>query len=297
MLIVKRKYINRLIRLWPLIPAIIYLVSFQIIVFIYLLLLSLSSPDNEVSFPSLHSFTYVVGDKQFVEAFLNTTLFTLIGTPLELITGLIFALLLYRNFLFRNFIRSIFLIPIALPAIVTAMLMYVLFDYPGGHINHFLLGNYSPFPGIIDTPVGWRASQMTALMLSLIGKIWRDMPISMLIISAGLNTIDPELLDAAKTMGASLRQRFFQIIIPLIIPSISVVVLLRSVEMWKEFIFPYILAGRYHFMGTLIDFYYNDMGNSHYAAAVAIIMVVLIVATTLFLSKLMDFFKCYSRTV
>ncbi len=114
------------------------------------------------------------------------------------------------------------------------------------------------------------------------------MPISMLILLSGLNSIDPELFDAAKTMGASLWKRIFSIIIPLIIPSISIVVLLRSVEMWKEFIFPFVLAGRYDLLGTLIDFFYNEIGNSNKAAAVAIVMVVCIALTTMILMKIMD---------
>lgn len=114
------------------------------------------------------------------------------------------------------------------------------------------------------------------------------MPISMLILLAGLNNIDPELFDAAKTMGASLKRRIFSIIIPMILPSISAVLLLRSVEMWKEFIFPFVLAGRNRLLGTLIDYYYNSLGNSHMAAAVAIVMVVCIVISTLLILKSME---------
>jgi ABC-type Fe3+ transport system permease subunit len=113
----------------------------------------------------------------------------------------------------------------------------------------------------------------------------------MLIILAGLNSIDPELFDAAKTMGATLRKRLFSIIIPMILPSISAVLLLRSVEMWKEFIFPFVLAGRNRLLGTLIDFYFNGLGNSHLAAAVAIVMVVCIIITTLTIMKSMEFLQ------
>jgi ABC-type sugar transport system permease subunit len=215
-------------------------------------------------------------------------LFTLVGTPLELSAGLFFALLVYRTFFLRGLIRSIFLIPLAIPALVTAMLLFVLFDFPGGHVNHLLLGYYPPFPALISYPIGWRSSNLFAMGISLFGKIWRDMPISMLILLAGLNSIDPELFDAAKTMGASLRKRFFSIIIPMILPSISAVLLLRSVEMWKEFIFPFVLAGRNRLLGTLIDFYFNGLGNSHTAAAVAIVMVVCILVTTLTIMKSME---------
>ncbi|MBN1309732.1 MAG: sugar ABC transporter permease [Chitinispirillaceae bacterium] len=289
-----KKCRDAVVKVWPLLPAMLYLVGFQIIVLVYLLALSFSSPRGNSTVPSCSSFALIMSDRRFREALFNTTLFTVAGTPLELIAGLVFAFLLYRSFILRNIIRSVFLIPLALPALVTAMMIYVLFDYPGGHVNHLLLGNYPPFPAIIGEPICWRASLLTALSLSLVGKVWRDMPISMLIILAGLNGIDPELLDAAKSMGASLRQRFFRVIVPLIIPSISVVVLLRSVEMWKEFIFPFVLAGRYRFLGTLIDFYYNETGNPHHAAAVAIIMVTCIVGTTLVLHKLLDVLKRYA---
>jgi ABC-type sugar transport system permease subunit len=258
---------------------------------VYLAALSLSSPSIPTDFPSLKPFTALFNDIQFRRALLNSTLFTFIGTPLELSAGIIFALLVYRTFFLRGLIRSIFLIPLAIPALVTAMLLFVLFDYPGGHVNHLLLGNYPPFPALINYPIGWRSSNLFAMGISLLGKIWRDMPISMLIILAGLNSIDPELFDAAKTMGATLRKRLFSIIIPMILPSISAVLLLRSVEMWKEFIFPFVLAGRNRLLGTLIDFYFNGLGNSHLAAAVAIVMVVCIIITTLTIMKSMEFLQ------
>lgn len=277
-----------IVKAWPLFPATLYLLGFLIIVFVYLAGLSLSNPSAGESFPSLKPFVSLFGDIQFQKALLNTFVFTLVGTPLELIAGLVLAMMVYRSFFMRGFIRSIFLIPLAIPALVTAMLLYILFDFPGGHINHLLMGHYHPFPAIIDYPISWRGSNLFAMGISLIGKVWRDMPISMLILLAGLNNIDPELFDAAKTMGAKLRQRFFSIIFPLILPSVSAVLLLRSVEMWKEFIFPFVLSGRNRLLGTLIDFFYNDMGNSHMAAAVAMVMVVCIVVTTLVIMKFME---------
>jgi ABC-type sugar transport system permease subunit len=276
---------------WPLFPAALYLIGFLVIVLVYLFSLSLSNPQSSLGFPTFSQYTMLFADKHFHQALLNTLLFTIAGTPLELFFGLLLAFLLYRSFFMRGIIRSAFLLPLAIPALVTATLLFILFDYPGGHVNHLLTGGYPPLPAILDTPINWRGSAFFAMLLSLFGKVWRDMPISMLILLAGLNNIDPELFDAAKTMGASFRQRLFKIIIPLILPSISAVLLLRSVEMWKEFIFPHVLAGRYRLLGTLIDFYYNEMGNSNQAAAVAIVMVVCIILTTFLILTVMDFFQ------
>jgi ABC-type sugar transport system permease subunit len=282
---------NWIKKTWPLLPATFYLFGFLFIVFLYLATLSLSNPTVGKSFPSLQIFSELAVDHDFREALINSLFFTLVGTPLELATGLVCALMLYRKFFMRGFVRSIFLIPLAIPAIVTAMLIYILFDYPGGHVNHLLCGSYPPFPALLDSPLNWRGSGFFAFSISMLGKIWRDLPITMLILLAGLNTIDTEMFDAAKTMGASMRTRMIKIVIPLILPSISAVVLLRSVEMWKEFIFPFVLAGRYRLLGTLIDFYYNDVGNAHKAAAVALVLVVCILVFSFILFVLMDYLQ------
>jgi len=210
------------------------------------------------------------------------------GTPVEVMLGLVVALLLYRNFRARNLIRSVILIPLAVPALVTAILLFIIFDFPGGHVNHLLLGRYDLFPRLLHDPINWRSIKVFALGISLLGKVWRDLPISVLILSAGLNAIDPELFDAAKTMGASFKTRFRLIIVPLLLPSISAVILLRSLEMWKEFIFPFILAGKYNLLGTLIEALYNNWGRSHEAAVVALILVACIIVSTGLFMWLLD---------
>ncbi|HEX2958755.1 MAG TPA: sugar ABC transporter permease [Chitinispirillaceae bacterium] len=279
---------NWIRKTWPLLPATFYLFGFLVIVFLYLATLSLSNPSVGQTFPSLQIFSELAADHDFKEALVNSFLFTIVGTPLELVTGLVCALMLYRKFFMRGFVRSIFLIPLAIPAIVTAMLIYILFDFPGGHVNHLLLGSYPSFPKVIDSPINWRGSGFFAFGISMLGKVWRDLPITMLILLSGLNTIDPELFDVAKTMGATMRTRMVKVVIPLILPSISAVVLLRSVEMWKEFIFPFVLAGRYRLLGTLIDFFYNDVGNAHKAAAVALVLVTCILISSFILFVMMD---------
>jgi ABC-type sugar transport system permease subunit len=278
--------------IWPLIPAAAYLIGFLIIIGIYLINLSLTFANaGIIYYPTLKTFYDVFSNPKFLHALISTTIFVVIGTPLELIAGLFLALILYKSFIFRNFIRSIFLIPLAIPALVTATLLFILFDFPGGHINHLLMGKYPLFPQLIQEALNWRASEFLALGISMIGKIWRDMPISMLILLAGLNSIDPELFDSAKTMGAGIRQRIIYIILPLIIPSISAVVLLRSIEMWKEFIFPFVLAGKYNLLSTLIESFYNDWGNSYAASVVALIMVFCIIITAYLFILLMEYFK------
>ena len=287
----KKVYLN-FREIWPLLPAASYLLVFLIIVLVYLLGLSFSWGNGDSAvFPTLKPLVSVFSNHVFKEAIANTGIFVIIGTPLELFTGLFLALILYRSFFLRGFIRSLFLIPLAVPALVTAILLFIEFDFPGGHINHLLTGKYSFLPGILHHPLNWRGTRYLALGLSMVGKVWRDMPISMLILLAGLNSIDPELFDAAKTLGAGFRQRLRYIILPLLIPSCATVLLLRSIEMWKEFIFPFVLAGKYSLLGTLIESLYNDWGSSHEAAVVALILVVCIIITVVFFLTVIEFFR------
>jgi len=269
-------------KIWPLFPAAVYLLAFFVIVVTYLILLSFSG--REGMFPSLEPLKTVISMPEFMDALISTSLFVLIGTPLELVAGLFLAFLIYHSFIMRGIVRGIFIIPVAIPALVTATLLFILFDTQGGFINHALMGKYFFLPAVIEQSIDWRGTKVFSLGLSLLGKVWRDMPISMLILLAGLNAIEPQLFDAAKTMGAGFRQRLFLIIIPLILPSISAVVLLRSIEVWKEFIFPYILAGRYNLLGTLVEsLYINWDGRyEHEAALVALMLVACIITSALF---------------
>ncbi len=285
-------FLGEIQKIWPLFPAAIYLLGFFIIVTVYLVGMSFTVTEQGGAVSaSLKPVTRVLAMPEFRQALVNTVLFVIVGTPVELMVGLWLSLMLYQSFPFRGTLRSIFVVPIAIPALATATLLFILFDFPGGHINHLLLGKYALFPALVNTPINWRGSMLFSLGVSLLGKVWRDMPISMLILLAGLNAIDPELFDAAKTMGAGLRQRLRHIILPLILPSISAVVLLRSIEMWKEFIFPFVLAGRHNLLGTLIESLYNNWGYANEAAVVALALVVCIIASAVVLFHLLEMFR------
>jgi ABC-type sugar transport system permease subunit len=285
-------FFNEIQKIWPLLPAAIYLLGFLVIVAVYLLGMSFSvAQEAGGSVMSLKPVTRVLTMPEFRTALLNTVIFVIVGTPLELLAGLWLALMIYQPFRLRGVIRSVFVIPLAIPALVTATLLFILFDYPGGHANHLLLGKYGILPALVSAPVNWRGSVVFSLGVSLLGKVWRDMPISMLILLAGLNAIDPELFDAAKTMGAGLRNRMRHVILPLILPSISAVVLLRSIEMWKEFIFPFVLAGQHNLLGTLIESLYNNWGYSHEAAVVALVLVICIIVCALLLFQVLEGFR------
>ncbi|MDI6616088.1 MAG: sugar ABC transporter permease [Syntrophaceae bacterium] len=263
-------------------PALLYLAGFLLIILFKVTTLAMTEvgPEGAI-FPSAANFNALAGNPEFKDALIRTIWFTLIGTPLELVIGIAAAFLVVEDFRGRGIIRSVLVLPLAVPAIVTAIILYILFDYPGGHVNDIMTGRYSFFPfQILSSPIDWRGSGFFALMVSLFGKVWRDMPISMLIILAGLQSINRDQLEAAATLGATALQRFMRITLPLLTPAIATVLVLRSIELWKEFIFPFILAGSYPLLSTLIERAYHEWRNPREASAIALILLLLIILST-----------------
>jgi len=216
-----------------------------------------------------------------------------VGTPLQLVVGLLLALLIQQSFKGVGVVRSLFMIPIAIPALVTAIIIDLLFSYPFGPINDLLLGRHDFFPQIVSLPVNWSGSEFLSLGLAVLGKTWRDMPISMLILLAGLQSIESEQYEAAKTMGAKSWQQFKYLTLPLLTPAILTILILRSIENWKEFVFPFVLAPAYPLLGVLIERLYHVEQNPALAASVALGLVILIALTTLVFTSITKMVRKY----
>ncbi|MEW6042292.1 MAG: ABC transporter permease subunit, partial [Elusimicrobiota bacterium] len=136
-------------------------------------------------------------------------------------------------------------------------------------------------------------SALYAMGISMLGKVWRDMPISMLILLAGLNSIEHEQYDAAETMGANSFKKFFYITIPSILPAVGTVILMRSIEMWKEFIFPFILAPSFPLLGTYIESLYR-WRHPERAAVISLVLLFCVIISS-FLSY--GFIKVLRRCI
>ncbi len=254
-------------------PAVAYITFFFIIIVFNLLVFSFSeySGGNVVGI-SLKNYVDVFNDPDFSSAYMRTLLFVLVVTPAQLFTGFITASLINNSFKGRGLVRGIFVVPLALPVMVTSAVFFILFS-SSGHINALLMGQYSFFPQVIDAPISFIGDANSSFILTAIAKVWRDTPASMLILLAGMQSIDDSQYEAAMTMGASKLQRTLFITVPLLVPSISSVLVLRSIEAWKEFVFPYILSPSYPVLSVLIDEYYNVIRDPGLTAVVGILLI------------------------
>ncbi len=168
-----KKITHNLFGILILTPAVLYLIGFLLIILFKVVELALTqvTPQGAL-FPTAFHFVELSKSLEFKQAFVRTIWFTLVGTPLELIMGMVAAFLVVHEFKGRGVIRSVFILPLAVPTIVTAIMLYIMFDFPVGHINDVLMGRHAFFPfRVISYPIDWRGSGVFALMVSMFGKV------------------------------------------------------------------------------------------------------------------------------
>src|SRR5690606_14118742 len=145
----------------------------------------------------------IVNRSQFKDAFTNTIGITLMGVTMEMVVGMIIALMLARGFRGRGIFRSIVLVPLGVPTLVAgaAMLYFIGFN---GYLNEILLDL-----GIIDVPVYWQQSGLRGMFAIALADLWKTTPLVVLILLAGIESIPGEVYEAAEIDGAGGWQRFW----------------------------------------------------------------------------------------
>jgi len=220
---------------------------------------------------TLANYRDVINRSQFKDAFWNTIGITLIGVTMEMVFGLIIALMLSRAFRGRGIFRSIVLIPLGVPTLVAgaAMIYFVGFN---GYLNKILLQL-----GIIDVPVYWQQSGLRGMFIIALADLWKATPLVSLILLSGLESIPGDVYEAADVDGANGWQKFINHTIPLLMPAITMAVILRAIDAFRIFDIAMVLAGQsIPVMSSFVYFDYRG-GNTNTASAAAVILLLMIV--------------------
>jgi multiple sugar transport system permease protein len=164
----------------------------------------------------------------FQSALIVTLLITLFSVVFSTLLGLGLALVLDHDFPGQGLVRSIVILPWAVPKVIQGMMFYLLFIPSIGFIVEPLasLGLMSNNPLI--------NSQDSLIIVTLID-IWRAIPFAALIILAGLQSIDRTVYDVADVAGASRWQRFKTVTLPLVLPSILIAMMFRTIATMKVY--------------------------------------------------------------
>jgi multiple sugar transport system permease protein len=190
------------------------------------------------SFNGLHNFVQLANDSIFRAAVSNTFVYTGVTTVFKLALGLWLALLLNRHFKGKALVRAFVLLPFIIPTVLSTFAWKWMFDPTFSVINWTLFRL-----GVIHGRINWLGDPDLAMLSVIIVNIWRGVPFYAISLLAGLQTINPELQEAAAIDGARPWQRFWYITWPLLLPVTMVVVLFSVIQTFADFQLVYVLTG------------------------------------------------------
>jgi multiple sugar transport system permease protein len=222
-----------------LLPTMVLLGLFIAYPFVKGILLSVTNSRVGVpgEFVGLANFYKLWNDSIFRVAVYNTFVYTIVTTIFKLGLGLWLALLLNRNFKGKAFTRAFILLPFIIPTVLSTFAWKWMFDPTFSVLNWMLFQS-----GFITSPVRWLSDPNLAMMSVIIVNIWRGVPFFAISLLAGLQTISPELNEAAAIDGAKPLQRFWYITWPLLLPVTMVVVLFSVIQTFADFQLVYVLT-------------------------------------------------------
>jgi len=202
----------------------------------------LSLTDARVGVPGhfvgLKNFEKVWNDSIFRTAVWNTCWYTLVTTVFKLVLGMWLAQLLNRHFKGKAWVRAFILLPFIIPTVLSTFAWKWMFD-PTFSVLNWLLWQL----GMIKTRINWLGDPNLAFASVIVVNIWRGVPFYAISLLAGLQTISPELQEAAAIDGANAWQRFRHITWPLLLPVTMVVTLFSVIQTFADFQLVYVLTG------------------------------------------------------
>lgn len=189
-------------------------------------------------FVGAENYVRLLNDGHFFQTTRTTLLFTIVSVALELLLGLLFALLLNARFRGRAAARTAVLIPWALPTAVLALAWSWIFNDQFGVINDLLRR-----AGLLWHSIAWLGSGATALSAVIFADVWKTAPFMTIILLAGLQNIPHDLYEAAAIDGARSWKTFRSITLPLLMPSIMLALLFRAIQSFGIFDLIFVMTG------------------------------------------------------
>jgi ABC-type sugar transport system permease subunit len=259
-------------------PLVLYMLYFTIVP--VLQTVTISFIDQTTKEFSFINYGTLFSDINFNEALFNTIFITLIGIGLQTVVALIIALILKRKFFGQGFFRTVLLVPMGIPTLVAGITLLFIFGQTG-YFNELLIQL-----GLIDSQPFWLGGGFQTLFVIIFADMWKVLPLTILLLLAGLESIEKDVYEAANIDGANPWQTFFSVTLPLLKPYLTMAVILRAIDSFRIFELPLVMAGKN--APVLSTFAYeafqrNQFGLSGAAATVLLAIIIIFVLLYMFL--------------
>lgn len=229
---------------------------------------------GKLKFVGFDNYTKFIGDKNFWGALKNTTFFTLITTPMLVITAMVLAMLANRATKMKKGLRIIYYLPSVLSVSVASFIAKYTFTPYTGLVNGTLHSI-----GILpkDKELQWLQNPDLVWITISLMTVWWTIGFSMLLYLSALQDISTDIYEASAIDGATKTQQLFHIVLPLLKPTTWLVILLQMIGCFKVFGQIYMITGGGPASSTrpLIQYIYEnafEKNNMGYAAAMSYVL-------------------------
>jgi multiple sugar transport system permease protein len=220
-------------------PGVLFLLAFVAYPFFYGIFLSLQ--DRPVARPGvfvgLANFVTLVHDAVFWQVTRNMFIYAGVTTALKLSGGLAMALVMNQQFRGKNLARASLLLPFIVPTALSTIAWMWILDPTFSVINWLLVR-----AGVITSGFSWLGNATLAMVSIIAVNTWRGLPFYGITLLAGLQTIAPDLYEAASIDGATTRQRFWHVTMPIIKPVLIIVTMFSVIFTFSDFQLIYALT-------------------------------------------------------
>lgn len=241
---------------------------------------------SPMEFTGVNNYIRLFNDKTFLKSMGNTIIFLLIHIPLQIIFALFLAEILNQKIKLRGVFRGAFFLPVIVSGVVVTILWQQLYGYDTGLLNRLLI-----MIGL--DKVGWLTDPNIAMASIAVMATWKNVGLYIVLFLVGLQTVPTQYYEAADLEGATHLQKFFKITLPMINPTIFMVMILSTIGGFSLFIEPYIMTGGGPLNSTVSavlyiykqGFFYYHMG---YAATLGLFFAFIILAVIMIQKKFIE---------
>lgn len=261
---------------WPAVLVILLIGLFPIV---YTAIVSFQNIDmfgEDTSFQGGMHYARLMGDVRFWQSVLHTLIFLVVALPLELVLGLLLALLFLDRLPGKQIFVALLILPVVTSPIIAGSTWRLLFDNRYGPINQMI----SWVTGEPAT-VLWTVNPVYVYPAILLAEVWQWTPFMFLLLLAGLSNVDQSLNEAAELDGAGFWKTFWYVTLPIIKPVILIACLIRALDLFR--LFDVVWALTRGGPGTLtetVSIYAYVLAfkqfETSYAAALAVVIIVLL---------------------
>ena len=235
---------------------------------------------SKPSFIGINNYKQLIQDSIFWRSLQNTLVYSAGVVPISMSLGLLAAMgLNHKQVPGRAFLRTIYFLPFVISAVATGTTAGWLFGDSFGIINKLLVS-------VGLEKVRWLSSRENAMMTVIITTVWIRLGFNMLIYLSGLQSIPIELIESSRLDGASPRQQFFHITLPLLKPTTFLLIVLNIIYSFEAFDLVYVMTngGPGYATTVLTVFIYKTAFQTQkfgYASAIGLVFMIIIMSITL----------------